>query len=118
MSDSVSISFVREPKKDIMGAIEREESVTIYTTWGGKALVNIASDFIDSLGEQMSGDPLMRREPDALVGPFINMLSDDVAICMRVLPTEDRIKNTVNGHWQIDVYTGKAKKIMEAEKHE
>jgi len=121
MSDSVSISFVREPRKGIMGAIEREESVTIYTTSGGMSIVKLASGFIDALNgifKGFSGSPISRREPDALIAPFISAMSEDIIATMRVLPTESRIKNTVNGHWQIDVYTGKAKKIMEAEKHE
>jgi len=117
MSDSVSISFVRHVKDYAWeSGAEDEESVSIYSHHGGKILVKLAQDFIETLDGPSSADPITRREPDALVAPFINMLDEDFTMHFRIDAKPMVVAD--NGHWQIDVYTGKAKKIMEAEKHE
>jgi len=119
MGDRVSISFVRRASGKTWEYEKGDlESVTIGNHWGGMTLVELAKDFIESLGEPGHGDPISRREPSALIAPFINMLEESFASDLRVVRSPKEYDNSDRGHWQVDVYTGKAKKIMEAEKNE
>lgn len=100
MGERVAISFIRYVRGESweFGA-EDEESVTIYSHYGGdnsgSYLVLLATNFIKSLLGPEHGDPISRREPDALVPAFIQTIPKDVVdrIYSRRSPSLDW------GHW-------------------
>lgn len=101
MGNRISISFVNH-------TLEDQESVTICSHWAGLTLVRLAEAFVESLEPSRVLTPFTRREPSALIAPFLNMLEESFASTVEVVPTPKDCDDSDNGHWDIDVFTASA----------
>lgn len=104
MGDRISISFVNND----------EESVTLFSHWDGKDLLNGVKKYLDVLNnldkKDKISDPLSRREPNTLMIDFIRFYLKDEPLHIEgnyyLGKTMDDGDNSDNGHWTINVITG------------
>jgi hypothetical protein len=110
MGDRVSVSF---KKGD-------EESVVLFSHWGGKTLVAVAKGYVRELNTeaQQAGMtwPLYRLEPQTVMVDFIRMLTEGVSrvqsdYCLCRSPQDG--DNSDNGHFVVDLQTGEATRVDE-----
>ena len=98
MGDRVSISFKNG----------EDESVVLFSHWGGRALVEDAQMYAEELALEMIGDssPLDRLEPDTVMVDFIRHITKDMGrvVCDFYLgKIPDDGDNSDNGHFLIDL---------------
>jgi hypothetical protein len=119
MGDRVSISFVKVEKGKVT-----EESVALFHHWGGQDFPKFAQEYIKGLlkdnptgKDQRHCYPLERREPSIVMVDFIRHLivtdKQTESIKSSIYLGKDRNDgdNSDNGHFQIDVDTGKFEEI-------
>ena len=110
MGDRISIQFQNG----------KDKSIVVFHHWGGKQFVSDAQTYIRSLLKRQKGIkgkgciyPLDRREPQTVVVDFLSKLTGGQTIESTIyLGTDENDgDNSDNGHWIIDVNTGKARRI-------
>lgn len=111
MGDRISISFTDGD----------DESVALFSHWGGADFLKSAEKFVEELNNKVkydAYDPATRREPQWMMVDFIlwlGMTQDGEANLHSSSPFLYLGKdgndgdNSDNGHWVVDVKTGKAK---------
>jgi hypothetical protein len=70
MGDRVSISFIKDT----------EESLALFSHWGGMAFVDTARDYVKKLNKEVPEEsmyPLTRREPRVVMVDFIRSLFEN-----------------------------------------
>ena len=107
MGNRVSISFINKT----------EESVTLFSHWGGKEFVDTAVDYVEDLRRKVLNpdslsDPISRLEPATVMVDFIRAITVNVSLVRSDLYLGKDCKcgdNSDNGHFKIDLKTAKAK---------
>ena len=110
MGDRISISFVHGGQ---------DESVTLFSHWGGREFLLKVRGYIESLDRKCPPDtmqPLQRREPSTIMVDFIAWLaSEDQESIIPLTPSLDHYylgkdeedgDNSDNGHWVVELKTG------------
>jgi hypothetical protein len=100
MGDRVSISFRKG----------QEESVALFSHWGGRMFVAVARGYVRELKDeaQQAGStfPLFRLEPQTVMVDFIRMLTQGVTRVQHdyyLGRDKDDGDNSDNGHFVIDL---------------
>ncbi len=100
MGDRISISFVRGD----------EESVALFSHWGGEAFAEIAKDYVLALKGEISklehptSEPLYRLEPSTVMADFIRHITigmPRVTSDIYLGKDEQDGDNGDNGHYRI-----------------
>jgi hypothetical protein len=111
MGDRVSINFYNPNKWEGTG----EMSVTLFSHWGGMDFVREAKDYVEALKkeavEKGSCMPLHRLDVQTVMVDFIRHITkgeERVDSNLYLGRDPDEGDNSDNGHWTIDLVTGKA----------
>ena len=105
MGDRISVAF----------ADNHDESVALFSHWGGKRFLAWALDYVHELKVELKAQkkasvaPLDRLEPATMMVDFIRWLTTDkkrVESDLYLGKDYNDGDNSDNGHWVIDVNTG------------
>ena len=115
MGDRVSVSFRNGD----------EESVVLFSHWGGMAFVECAKDYVRRLKPEAEKAgmtwPLYRLEPCTVMVDFLRELTAGMARVQSnyyLCRSPQDGDNSDNGHFSIDLQTGEASRVEEEEGHE
>lgn len=103
MGDRISIRFVNKRKG---------MSVVLFSHWDGKELLKEAKNYLKQLPKGSHTTPLDRREPKTVMVDFIRHLTTGFSVVdsnYYLGVNENDGDNSDNGHYDIDVMTGKVK---------
>lgn len=105
MGNRISVSFYSE---------DGEESVALFSHWGGKEFLNKALKYLKNLKKELGNDekkiirPLDRLEPSVVMVDFIREITKDmkrVEDDLYLGKDPDDGDNSDNGHFSINVDT-------------
>lgn len=111
MGDRVSISF----------RCGKEESVPLFSHWGGMGFVRAGIKYAKSLQGRADGKsgtgPLDRLEPRTAMVDFISKYckGEEVSSNLYLGKDENDGDNSDNGHWCIDLETGMPLQLLDDE---
>jgi len=106
MGNRISISFVKKTKED------EDESVTLFSHWDGKDLLNRAKEYLAELKQEQSEqgnpyfNPIDRLEPNTVMVDFIRHITKDekrIENNLYLGKNEMDGDNSDNGHFKIKV---------------
>ena len=112
MGDRISMSF-RNEKESFC-----KESVVLFSHWGGRSFLKQAKTYINKLRKKISKNdistPLSRLEPNTVMVDFIRHITKGfkgVDSDLYLGKSSDDGDNSDNGHFTIDVNTGRVKEL-------